>query len=206
MTEGKETEAMARNLVRLVRDNGNHLTTGFTGTPYLLFALSDTGYVDVAYDVLLQEDCPSWLYEVKAGGTTIWERWDALRPDGTVNISELRGKKSDEESSGGMVSFNHYANGAVADWLYRRMCGLETDYKNPGYKHFTVRPLPDRRFSYAETKHLSPYGEIKVRWDISGNIFRLSVTVPCSTTAVVILPDGVKHTVESGTHSFSCAF
>lgn len=96
MTQGNEAKEMADNLVRLIEAAGNHLTTGFTDTPYILFALSDYGKLTEAYNLLLQDTCPSWLYEVKAGGTTIWERWDSLRPDGTVNIGDLQGKKSEE--------------------------------------------------------------------------------------------------------------
>ena len=123
MAEGDEAVNMAKNLVRLIREADNHLTTGCPGTPYLLFALSDNGYLDAAYELLLQETCPSWLYQVKAGATTIWERWDALRPDGTINTGDL--KNPEDESGGGMVSFNHYAGGAVGDWLYRRIAGSE---------------------------------------------------------------------------------
>ncbi|MGI6570114.1 MAG: family 78 glycoside hydrolase catalytic domain [Caldicoprobacterales bacterium] len=138
MADDAEAKNMAQNLVRLIRKADNHLTTGFPGTPYLLFALSDNGQLDVAYELLLQETCPSWLYQVKAGGTTIWERWDALRPDGTVNTVDLN--KPEDESSGGMVSFNHYAGGAVGDWLYRRIAGIEPT--SGGYKTFRIAPKP----------------------------------------------------------------
>lgn len=124
MSSGEEAATMADNLVRLIDDADGHLATGFPGTPHLLFALSDNGRVEEAFELLLQTSCPSWLYMVESGGTTIWERWDALRPDGTVNVADLGGG-SDEDSGGGMVSFNHYAAGAVGDWLYRRIAGLE---------------------------------------------------------------------------------
>ena len=117
-----------------MKEADNHLSTGFLGTPYLLFALSDNGYINEAYDLLLQDTVPSWLYEVKAGGTSIWERWDALRPDGTVNLGKDPGSGLVNAVGGGMVSFNHYANGAVGDWLYRRVAGLEAI--EPGYKKF----------------------------------------------------------------------
>ena len=99
MAEGDEAGNMAKNLVRLIREADNHLTTGFPGTPYLLFALSDNGYLDAAYELLLQETCPSWLYQVKAGATTIWERWDALRPDGTINTGDLKTLKTNLEEA-----------------------------------------------------------------------------------------------------------
>jgi len=201
MTNGKETAVMADNLVRLVREAGNHLTTGFTGTPYLLFALSDHGHVDAAYDLLLQESCPSWLYEVKAGGTTIWERWDALRPDGTVNIGDLTGNKSDEQSDGGMVSFNHYANGAVGDWLYRRMAGIEPT--SGGYKTFRVAPVIGGGITSAKGSVMSPYGLVASEWNIKGKVYAIRIHVPVSTTCTLVMPNGEQHTLESGQHAFS---
>jgi alpha-L-rhamnosidase len=201
MTCGEETAAMAMNLARLVRDNENHLATGFPGTPYLLFALSDNGYVDAAFDLLLQESCPSWLYEVKTGGTTIWERWDALRPDGSVNISELTGNKKEEESSGGMVSFNHYAGGAVGDWLYRRIAGIEGI--SGGYKTFQVAPLMGGGITSAIGKVETPYGMISSEWHIVDGTFRLDVNVPVSTICSLRLPNGETQTLHSGHHSFS---
>ncbi|MNM28836.1 Bacterial alpha-L-rhamnosidase [compost metagenome] len=202
MAEGREREAMADNLARLVRDAGNRLTTGFTGTPYLLFALSDNGYADTAFDVLLQEGCPSWLYEVKAGGTTIWERWDALRPDGSVNISDLTGKKSDEQSGGGMVSFNHYANGAVGDWLYRRIAGIEPT--GGGYRTFRIAPLIGGEITSARGSVRTPYGLVASEWSLEGDRFVIRVQVPVSTVCTLVMPDGETRTLESGKHEYTC--
>ncbi len=202
MAEGEEREKMADNLVKLVKAADNHLTTGFTGTPYLLFALSDNGYCETAYDVLLQESCPSWLYEIKVGGTTIWERWDALRPDGTVNIGDLAGRKSEEESGGGMVSFNHYANGAVGDWLYRRMAGIEA--VSGGYKTFCIAPMPDKRITWAKGSVITPYGRISADWRTTDNHFAITVEVPVSTQGNLILPNGKQYCLVSGKYSFSC--
>lgn len=201
MTEGLETASMADNLARLVKDADFHLTTGFTGTPHLLFALSDHGHAEAAFKLLLQESCPSWLYEVKAGGTTIWERWDALRPDGTVNIADLTGKKSEEESGGGMVSFNHYANGAVGDWLYQRIAGIEPT--SGGYKTFNVAPLVGGGISYAHGSVATPYGEIKSRWSIEDKVFRISVSVPVSAECTLVLPNQERHVLGSGKYDFS---
>jgi alpha-L-rhamnosidase len=201
MTAGAETDAMADNLVRLIRDNGNHLATGFPGTPHLLFALSDNGRVDAAFDLLLQRSCPSWLYMVESGGTTIWERWDALRPDGTVNVADLGGG-SDEDSGGGMVSFNHYAAGAVGDWLYRRIAGIEP--LEGGYRRFQVSPLMGGGITSARGEVATPYGQASSSWSIDGGVFRLVVHVPVSTTAVVTLPDGTRYERTSGTHQFEC--
>ena len=150
----------------------------------------------------MQDTCPSWLYEVKAGGTTIWERWDALRPDGTVNISELTGNKADEDSGGGMVSFNHYANGAVGDWLYRRIAGIEAT--SGGYKTFLIAPMPGGGITSAKGSVCTPYGLVVSDWNISDSIFTIHVKVPVSTTCTLIMPDGKKHELDSGVYKFSC--
>ena len=119
LPEAHQREEAGRRLADLVRTAGFRIATGFVGTPLVCDALTNTGHVDVAYRLLLQTQCPSWLYPVTMGATTIWERWDSLRPDGSVN-------------PGGMTSFNHYALGAVADWLHRRVAGLAP--AAPGYR------------------------------------------------------------------------
>jgi alpha-L-rhamnosidase len=208
MTAGTETSQYAANLARLVAEAGNHLTTGFLGTPYLLFALSDNGYVDNAYKLLLQDTCPSWLYEVKAGGTTIWERWDSLRPDGTVNLGKnikkniKSGGETKSAFAGGMVSFNHYANGAVGDWLYRRVAGIEP--VTPGYKTFKIAPLPGGGLTWVICEKNTPYGKIVSEWYIENDIFKLNVTIPFNTQADVVLPTGEKYDAPSGQHIFTC--
>ena len=199
MTEDTETEKMAENLVRLLRENGNRLATGFPSTPYLLFALSDHGYLDAAYDVLLQEECPGWMYEVKAGGTTIWERWDGLRADGSINTGDLA--DGQEKDDGGMISFNHYANGAVGDWLYRRVAGIEPICG--GYKEFKVAPMPGGGLTYARAEVRTPYGKVLSDWKIVDSVFDLTVEVPVSTTCHLTLPDGGQATLHSGCHHFS---
>ncbi|GAA5211805.1 family 78 glycoside hydrolase catalytic domain [Microbacterium kyungheense] len=199
MTDGAETEAMVDNLVRLIDDAGGHLRTGFPGTPYILFALSDHGRVDRAFDLLLQSGPPSWLYMVDAGGTTIWERWDALRPDGTVNTLDLNTGKD----TGGMVSFNHYAAGAVGDWLYKRIGGIEPT--SGGYRTFRVAPLLGGGLTSAEAVVETPYGRASSSWTLSAEgTFRLRVEVPVSTRCTVVTPDGRQAQVTSGTHDFVC--
>jgi alpha-L-rhamnosidase len=202
MVEGDERKVMTKNLDRLIKEAGNHLTTGFTGTPYLLFALSDNGYTDVAYDLLLQDTCPSWLYEVKAGGTTIWERWDALRPDGTVNLGEVKEGKSEEESSGGMVSFNHYANGAVGDWLYKRIAGIEPT--SGGYKTFKIEPIIGGELTWAKGSVRTPYGLVLSEWNLENKKFSICIEVPVSTSCTLVLPNGEKHILMSGRYSYRC--
>lgn len=200
MTEGAETDTMAANLVRLIDEADGHLRTGFPGTPYILFALSDNGRVDEAFDLLLQTGPPSWLYMVDAGGTTIWERWDALRPDGTVNTIDLQTGKD----TGGMVSFNHYAAGAVGDWLYRRIAGIEPI--EGGYRRFRVAPLLGGGLTSAEGTVDTPYGRASSSWTLDETgTFTLRVEVPVSTRCTVVLPDGTTRTVASGSHEFACA-
>ena len=191
LLDGEETRLAADDLVKDVRERGNHLATGFVGTPYLLFALSDTGHMDTAWDLLLQDTYPSWLYPVKVGATSIWERWDSLKADGTIN------------TAGDMVSFNHYSYGAVGDFLYRRVCGLEA--LEAGYRRFRVAPQPGR-LAWAETRHVSPYGEIAVHWELKDGVFKMNVTVPEGTTAEAVLPDGTARTFEGGQYQLSCDF
>ena len=191
LLDEEETRLAAEDLVKDVRTRGNHLATGFVGTPYLLFALSDTGYMNTAWDLLLQDTYPSWLYPVKVGATSIWERWDSLKADGTIN------------TAGDMVSFNHYSYGAVGDFLYRRVCGLEA--LEAGYRRFRVAPQPGR-LTWAETRHVSPFGEIAVHWELKHEVFKMNITVPEGTTAEAVLPDGRTRTFGCGQYQLSCAF
>lgn len=186
-------------LAKLVRGADNHLATGFLGTPILLPALTQTGHVDVAYDVLLQTTSPSWLYTVLAGATTIWERWDALRPDGSVPIESLGG------TGGSMVSFNHYAYGAVADWLHRTVAGLAPDPDEPAYRHVIVAPRPDGGLTHASAELDSRYGRTAVAWRVEGDAFTLDVVIPPNATATVTLPNGAVSMTGSGRQTFICA-
>lgn len=195
MVDGSEKANMAVNLAKLVEENDWNLSTGFTGTPYLLFALADNGFVQDAFRLLLQDTCPSWLYEIKAGATTFWEQWDAVSPD-RISANPLEAAESDSE-----VSFNHYAFGAVGDFLYRRVAGIEPT--SGGYKSFTVAPVLGGGLSWAKATHISPYGEISTSWKIAKDIFSLQVKVPVSTSCKVVLPSGVEHRVGSGEYTFS---
>lgn len=190
LTEEQEQIALD-DLVADIRAKDNHLATGFVGTDKLPFALSDHGAVDVAYDLLMQQSYPSWLYPVLCGATSIWERWDSLRPDGTVN------------TEGDMVSFNHYAYGAVGDWLYTRVGGLEMTA--PGYKAFRIAPMPGGGLTWAKVSHVSPYGKIIVHWEIKDHTFTLNATIPEGTTAVILLPDGSRDTYTAGEYTMHCA-
>ena len=188
MEQGENRKTMAANLDRLVAEKDYHLSTGFTGTPYLLLALADNGYVDTAYRVLIQDNCPSWLYCVKMGATTFWEQWNAITPDGKVRDP----------------SMNHYAYGAVGDFLYRRVLGLEP--LEGGYRHFRVKPVPGGGLSWAEGFTGTPYGKIQVRWEIQNGIFSVTINVPVSTTCLLVLPSGKEFELHSGVHHINEPF
>ena len=166
--------AAAGRLAQDVRQR-KHLTTGFVGTPYLCHVLSRYGYLDEAYLLLNREKYPSWLYPVKQGATTIWERWDGQKPDGTFQDT-------------GMNSFNHYAYGAIGEWMYRVMAGIEIDPAAPGYKHTLIQPRPGGGFTHVSASHLTPYGRVGSAWKIDGATFELSVEIPANTTATIRLP------------------
>jgi len=177
-------------LAALTRESGYRVSTGFVGTPLICDALCSVGAYDAAYRLLTQRACPSWLYPVTMGATTIWERWDSLLPDGSVNPGE-------------MTSFNHYALGAVADWLHRTVAGLAP--AAPGYRRIEVRPRPGGSLTYARARHRTPYGYADVVWRIVGEEITVEVVVPPNTTAAVTLPGGDGPSVEvgSGTHRWS---
>lgn len=184
LVKGEEKAKMAENLVRLIQKNGYHLSTGFTGTPYLLFALADTGHADAAYKILLQDTPPSWIYCIKQGATTTWEEW-------TI----------DPCKEGNIPSYNHYAYGAVGDFLYRRVAGIEP--LEGGYKKFRVKPVLDGGLTYAKASVKTPYGIASAQWKIEGNLFLLTVSVPVSAACEVILPSGKKRIVKSGDITFT---
>lgn len=152
-----------------------HLTTGFVGTPLLCKTLSAHGYDDLAFMLLNRKDYPSWLYPVTQGATTIWERWDGQKPDGSFQDV-------------GMNSFNHYAYGAIGEWLYRHVAGMDIDPEMPGYKHILLAPHPGGGLTNADAEFRSLYGKVKSAWKIDGNDFVYEVTVPANTTATVTLP------------------
>ncbi len=195
MFRAENRQKAADNLAALVRKNNYRIGTGFPGTPYILFALADHGHADDAYRMLQCTDCPSWLYEVRQGATTIWERWDGLDENGVCPIGN--------DGTDSMISYNHYASGAVGDFLYRRVAGLEPI--EPGYKRFAVRPIPGGNLTGASASVRTPYGVAASAWRIENGAFTLTVTVPVGTTCLVTLPDGTTETVGSGTHAFEAA-
>jgi alpha-L-rhamnosidase len=191
---GPEQEQHAGDrLAELTFKAGYHIGTGFAGTPWLLPALSRTGHTDVAYQVLTQTTPPSFLYPVTMGATTIWERWDSVLPDGTLN-------------STGMTSLNHYALGAVADWLHRVVGGIEP--VEPGYRRCRIAPQPGRDLTWARTAHDTTHGRIQVSWEATKDRRAVRVEVPPGVEAEVVLPDhadGLVAVVGTGMHEWEYA-
>jgi alpha-L-rhamnosidase len=160
-------------LVEDIKGRGNHLSTGFLGTPYLCQVLTENGRTDIAYDLLLQESFPSWLYPVKMGATTIWERWDGQKTDSTFQDV-------------GMNSFNHYAYGAIGDWMYRVAAGIEIG--EPGYKSILIQPQPTGKLTYAKASFESAYGTIASGWQRKDGKMIVTVGIPANTKAIITLP------------------
>jgi alpha-L-rhamnosidase len=187
--DAAQRERINVRLGELVRRSGHHMTTGFAGTPIICDALCDAGAVPDAYALLLQEEPLSWLYAVTMGATTIWERWDGLRPDGSLNPGEMN-------------SFNHYALGSVADWLHRSVGGLAP--AEPGYRRLLVRPLIGPGITSAHVRHHTPYGPAEVAWTIADQKLELRVLVPPNTDATVHVPGADAPTeVAAGSHTWS---
>ncbi|WP_294548151.1 alpha-L-rhamnosidase [uncultured Pseudoflavonifractor sp.] len=184
----------ADNLARLVEKNNFCIGTGFPGTPYILFALADNGHADTAYKMLLNTKCPSWLYEVKMGATTIWERWDGLDENGQCPIGD--------DGTDKMISYNHYASGAVGDFLYRRVAGIEP--LEAGYKRFAVKPLVGGGLTWASAWVETPYGRAAVDWKAENGTLTVTVTVPVGASCELTLPDRSHTIYSSGTHTRAC--
>jgi alpha-L-rhamnosidase len=168
--------------------NFGHLTSGFLGTPYLTDALMSTGHLPDAYMLLLNKKYPSWLYPITQGATTIWERWDGQKPDGSFQDV-------------GMNSFNHYAYGAIGDWMVRAVAGLDIDEQAPAYKHILVAPRPGGALTSARAELMTQYGSAASGWKLDGGRMTLTVRVPPNTTATVRLPDATLVRVMEGARS-----
>jgi alpha-L-rhamnosidase len=186
----KLNKAAGDNLVRRISECNNHLSTGFLGTPYLLFSLLKTGHADLAYKLLLNEDFPSWGYPIKHGATTMWERWDGWRHD-----------KGFQDP--GMNSFNHYAYGAVGEWLYQVVAGIDVESSGAGYKHIVMRPIPGGGITHAEASLDSIRGKITSAWKIEKDNFVWNITIPTGSTATVYVPAKDEASVSEGGKPFS---
>ena len=189
---GELWDKVFATLVQKLRDEG--MQTGFFATQHLLPLLADHRHAELAYDLLLQPNCPGWMYQVERGATTSWERWDALRPDGTVN--------EDPTSNGGdnMVSFNHYSFGSVGEFYYRYIMGIQP--LEPGFAKVRIAPIVDGRLGRVEGSYHSRAGEIKVFWQVEDKQARLHITTPVE--AEIQLPDGSAQTVSTGNYQYIC--
>lgn len=175
---------VAASLDKMIKANGNKLQTGFVGTPYLLYALSENGYADTAYDLLLQEEYPSWLYEVNHGATTIWEHWDGIKEDGTFWSTDMN-------------SYNHYAYGSVMDWLYSVSGGIRPD--GAGFDSVIIEPHPTKRIEWLEAEYDSAKGKILSRWTNTDEGVKYEIKTPVRAK---ILLNGQEHIVDAGEYEF----
>lgn len=191
LPEGELREMVKKNFVANIRKNG--LQTGFFATEHLLPLLVEAGEQKLAYDVLLQENCPGWMYQVKCGATTTWERWDALKPDGTVNEEKMAG------SGENMVSFNHYAFGSVGEFYYQYILGIRPE--KPGFAKLHFAPYPDERLGGVSGSYLSVAGKIESAWRYEPDGCHIRLATPVE--AVVLLPDGRSENVPAGTYEWT---
>ncbi len=187
LCEEGDREKIADLLCELIHERGDTLCTGFVGTPYLLHALTETGHSDLAYTLLLQEKYPSWLFSVRMGATTIWEHWDGINEQGDVWSADMN-------------SYNHYAYGAVADWMYGVMLGIKIDESKPAYENVILAPVVDKRLSYAKASVDTRSGLVKSEWRIEGDTVYYDFTVPVSADVTI---DGVTTHVGAGEHHFT---
>lgn len=174
--EEEEGKAAAKALACKIKENGNHLNTGFLSTGEICRVLTDNGQAGTAYDLLLQPICPGWLYPIKKGATTIWESWYGIASDGTINDS-----------------LNHYSYGAITGWLIDRVCGINVEQRA-----IRVQPYPDKRLGYARGEYDSPIGKVCCGWKYIENDIEIEIQIPCGCVAEIILPDGTKEKKEFG--------
>ena len=190
LCEDDEREALAAKLAQMIRDNGMKMSTGFIGTPYLLGVLSEYGYTDIAYELLFQEKNPSWLYAVCHGATTTWEHWNGIKEDGSFWGADVN-------------SFNHYAYGAVLDWIVRVVCGIKPVCDVPAYSEVEIAPHPDRRLGFAQAEYMTKSGLIKVRWYYKGDSVFYEIDIPDTIKATVKLPSGQEKVLDGGSYCFA---
>ncbi|TSJ36575.1 Bacterial alpha-L-rhamnosidase [Mucilaginibacter corticis] len=184
LPEDKRADA-ANRLVTLIRQNDDHLATGFLGTPFLLKVLADYGYADVAYKLLNQKTMPSWLYPITMGATTIWEKWNGMGSDGAANET----------------SYNHYSYGAVGLWLYEYVAGIRK--AAPGYKKVLIKPIPGGNLTWAKATYQISYGMISSEWHTKGNQTNYEISIPKGTTASIELPNQKVKKVGPGHYQYT---
>ena len=183
----------AAKLVQSIRERDDHLSTGFVGTPYINWVLTETGHLDTAYALLKQTTWPSWLYSVTQGATTIWERWDGWTLEKGFQDPKMN-------------SFNHYAFGAIGAWIYAVIGGIDLDPDDPGYHHIIMHPRPGGGLTHASIEMNSMYGAIRSAWLLGDDDFDLRVTVPANTTATIYVPAReISQVTESGQPAQSAA-
>ncbi|WET01800.1 family 78 glycoside hydrolase catalytic domain [Flavobacterium sp. YJ01] len=186
MLPEKLRQQAADRLAANIRRYDTHLTTGFLGTPYLCHVLSRFNYTDLAFELLLQKTYPSWLYPVTKDATTIWERWDGIKPDGSFENSDMN-------------SFNHYAYGAIGDWMYRVVAGIDIEGDGIGYKKIRIHPHIGGDFNYVSADYKTPYGKLSSNWKINGNRLNLKTEIPPNTVAYINIPtSSLEGITESG--------
>ncbi len=183
LSDAEQRRQAGLRLAALVRASRYRISTGLLGTPVICDALCRAGQYETAFRLFNERRCPSWLYPVTMGATTIWERWDSVRPDGAIN-------------PGAMTSFNHYALGSVADWLYRTVGGLAP--AEPGYRRLAIQPRPGGNLTHAQVRHRTPYGMAACRWQIEGECIEVEILIPPNTTATVNLPGSDSDPLEVG--------
>ena len=184
----EEREAIADKLEELIHDFDDRMSTGFLGTPYILHALSSCGRNETAYKLFFQNKNPSWLYSVDHGATTIWEHWNGIKEDGSFWSTDMN-------------SFNHYAYGCVAEWMYGTICGVKLE--KAGYKKIKLAPVPNKKLGFAKCALETVSGRIESHWYYSGDRINYEFTVPADVTAEIILADGYRETVGGGSYTYS---
>jgi len=188
LLEPELRDGAVRNLLKLIDAADGHLRTGFLGTPLITFVLDDCGHTDVAYKVLFKETYPSWFYSINQGATTMWERWNSYSHEHGFGDAKMN-------------SFNHYAYGAIGQWMVERIAGLAPDPEHPGYKHFYIQPRPGGPLTWAEAELETPYGKAKSAWRETGETLTIEATVPPNTTATLVVPrlgEDLPRVTESG--------
>ena len=186
----EERLALVEKLCELIRAWGGKMTTGFLGTPYILHVLSENGKQDEAYKLFFQEETPSWLYSVNHGATTMWEHWNGIKEDGSFWSTDMN-------------SFNHYAYGAVGDWMYGEICGVKILKDGAGYKKIRIAPKPCERLGFARCALDTAAGRIKSAWYYKSDCICFEFTVPAGTVAEITLPNGLCETVTGGSYCYS---